>query len=148
MKRPPLLRALGYLAWTLAFALSHAQSPLYTSNQNQYFLHGLARAGAGFLRHDWLPNPADPTPLFSLMVEGFAAWLWVFYVVYAALMGAYLFSLLSLVSTVFNLGSPIKRRLMLAALVVLHSAALRHLLARFVAPEAEFLLEGGVAGQR
>ena len=136
------------MAWTLAFALSYAQSPLYTSNQNQYFLHGLARAGAGFLRHDWLANTADPTPLFSLMVEGFAAWPWVFYVIYAALMGAYLFSLLSLVSTVFNLGSPIKRRLMLAALVVLHSAALRHLLARFVAPEAEFLLEGGVAGQR
>ena len=141
-------RLLGPLAWTLAFALSYAQSPLYTSNQNQYFLHGLARAGAGFLHHDWLAKTADPTPLFSLMVEAFAAWPWAFYAIYAALMGVYLFSLLSLVSAVFDLGSPTKRRLMLAALIVLHSAALRYLLARLVAPEAEFLFEGGVAGQR
>jgi len=145
---PLIRRTAEAMAWTLAFALAYAQSPLFTSNQNQYFLHGLARAGAGFLRRDWLANTADPTPLFTGMVEAFAAWPWIFYVIYAALMGVYLFSLLSLVSAVFELGSPMKRRLTLAALIVLHSAALRYLLARLVAPEAEFLFEGGVAGQR
>jgi hypothetical protein len=140
--------ALEPLAWTLAFSLSYAQSPLYTSNQNQYFLHGLARAGVGFLARDWLANTADPTPLFSLMVEALADWPWLFYLVYAALMGVYLFSVLAIVSSVFDLCSTTKRRLTLAALVVLHSAALRYLLAQLAAPEAEFLLEGGVAGQR
>ena len=54
-------RALETLAWSLAFALSYAQSPLYTSNQNQYFLHGLARAGFGFLRDDWLVHTSTKT---------------------------------------------------------------------------------------
>lgn len=35
------------LLWGIVFALAYAQSPLYTSNQNQYFLHGLAQAGYG-----------------------------------------------------------------------------------------------------
>lgn len=148
MKR--LRPSLEILAWSLAFALSYAQSPLYTSNQNQYFLHGLARAGFGFLRDDWLVHTAEPTPLFSWMVQGVATVLptWTFYILYAALMGVYLFSLLAIASSVFDLRAPAKRTLTLAALVVLHSAALRYLLARFVSPEAEFLLEGGVAGQR
>ena len=143
-------RALESVTWTLAFALSYAQSPLYTSNQNQYFLHGLARAGFGFLRDDWLVHTAEPTPLFTWMVQGVAVVLptWTFYFLYAVLMGVYLFSLLAIASAAFDLRSPGKRTLMLAALVVLHSAALRYLLARLVFPEAEFVLEGGVAGQR
>src|SRR3990170_1580713 len=143
-------RAFEYVAWTFAFALSYAQSPLFTSNQNQYFLHGLARVGFGFLRDDWLVHTAEPTPLFSWIVQGVAAVLplWTFYILYAALMGVYLFSLFAVASSVFDLRAPAKRTLTLAALVVLHSAALRYLLARLVSPEAEFLLEGGVAGQR
>jgi hypothetical protein len=143
-------RALESLAWTAAFALSYAQSPLYTSNQNQYFLHGLARAGFGFLRDDWLVHTAEPTPLFTWLVQGVAAFLptWTFYLLYAALMGVYLFSLLAIASSVFDLRAPAKRTLMLATLVLLHSAALRYILARLVSPEAGFVLEGGVAGQR
>jgi hypothetical protein len=145
-----MLRLLESLGWTLAFALSYAQSPLYTSNQNQYFLHGLARAGLGYLRDDWLVHTAEPTPVFTWMVQGVAAVLpsWTFYLLYAALMGVYLYSLLAIAASVFDLRAPVKRTLMLAALVVLHSAALRYLLARLVSPEAEFLIEGGVAGQR
>ncbi len=141
-------RNLGVLGWGLAFALAYAQSPLYTSNQNQYFLHGLARAGVGFLRDDWLANTADPTPVFSLLVQALAAAPWISYLIYAGLMTVYLFSLASIVGRVFGLTTAPARRLLLAGLVVLHSAALRFLLARAVAPEAEFLLEGGVAGQR
>lgn len=141
-------RGLERLAWTTAFALAYAQSPLYTSNQNQYFLHGLARAGYGFLRDDWLANTADPTPIFSWMVGALAPWPWGFYLVYAALMGVYLFSLLSIGGKVVDLSSPSRRRLVLAGLILMHSAALRFALARLLVPEAEFLLEGGVAGQR
>lgn len=140
--------SLETLAWTAAFALSYAQSPLYTSNQNQYFLHGLARAGVGFLRDDWLANTADPTPLFSWMVAALAAGPWTFYLVYAALMGVYLFSLLAIAARAADLSTLARRRLALAGLVLLHAAALRYALAQIVAPDAEFLLEGGVAGQR
>jgi hypothetical protein len=147
---PRLQGALETVGWTAAFALAYAQSPLYTSNQNQYFLHGLARAGFGYLSADWLVHTAEPTPLFSFLVQSVASILpaWTFYVIYAGLMGVYLFSLLAIAGSVFDLRAPDRRRLVLALLVVLHSAALRFVLARFVVPEAEFILEGGVAGQR
>ena len=35
-----------------AFAAAYGQAPLYYSNQNQYFLHGLAEAGEGLLAED------------------------------------------------------------------------------------------------
>lgn len=58
----------AYLVFTIVFGLAHTQAPLYYSNQNQYFLHGLADGGLGFLNEDWLANTADPTPLFSRLV--------------------------------------------------------------------------------
>ena len=43
-------RQIGLLAGAVVFALAHTQAPLYWSNQNQYFLHGLAQGGLGDLR--------------------------------------------------------------------------------------------------
>ena len=57
------------LFWTLLFAVAYTQSPLYSSNQNQYFLHGLANAGTGFLREDWLARTPDTVPVFNALVE-------------------------------------------------------------------------------
>ena len=55
-----------FLLGTVVFALTYAQAPLYFSNQNQYFLHGLAAAGFGSLaalgirvllfRHGWVTS--------------------------------------------------------------------------------------------
>lgn len=56
------------LLFAALFALAHTQSPLFYSNQNQYLLHGLAAAGVGYLREDWLANTRDPTPVFSHLV--------------------------------------------------------------------------------
>ena len=64
-----LRRAAYYLLLTLVFSTAYTQSPLFTSNQNQYFLHGLAHAGYGYLHEDWLANTLDPTPVFSFLVE-------------------------------------------------------------------------------
>ena len=50
----------GNLVLILVFALSYQQWPLYSSNQNTYFLHGLADGGVGFLELDWLAQTADP----------------------------------------------------------------------------------------
>src|SRR5262245_38939014 len=54
--------------WALVFSLACGQAPLYYSNQNQYFLRGLAAAGHGSLHDDWLANTRDPTPVFSWLV--------------------------------------------------------------------------------
>src|SRR4051812_6820563 len=56
------------LLWAAAFGAAYGPAPLYYSNQNQYFLHGLAAAGRGDLARDWLVTTRDPTPLFSAAV--------------------------------------------------------------------------------
>src|SRR5262249_56691201 len=95
----PLPRVLlVFLVAGLCFAVAHAQAPLYYSNQNQYFLHGLARAGQGLLAEDWLANTLDPTPVFSALVAVTARYLhpWAFHAYHALLLGVYAVSLLAL----------------------------------------------------
>ena len=151
----------GFLLFTTLFAVIYTQSPLYTSNQNQYFLHGLARAGYGELSHDWLANTLDPTPLFSLLVE----WTYrlthfppLFYIDYALLMGVYLFSALGIVESVFPLRSAPSQGLrgwleprplaFLSLFLLVHSAAWRFFLSRILSDNWTYLLEDGVADQR
>jgi hypothetical protein len=145
-----LLTALGALA-ILAFGLAYGQSPLYTSNQNQYFLHGAARAGLGFLGEDWLANTVDPAPVFSWIVEGTFRFLppAAFYLEYLGLAGVYLIGLWLLADSLFDLRSSAARSLLfLALVVVLHSAALRLVQGRLLGEAWEYLWDGGVAGQR
>src|ERR1700757_3198969 len=93
-----LLAAILFLFGSALFALAYCQAPLYYSNQNQYFLHGLAAAGEGLLREDWLANTLDPTPGFSALVEVTARFLhpWFFYVYYGVLFGIYGASMLGI----------------------------------------------------
>ncbi|MCJ7530417.1 MAG: hypothetical protein MUO64_05230, partial [Anaerolineales bacterium] len=98
-----LLKVGEFITWTFIFTLSYCQSVLFTSNQNQYFLHGLAKAGFGYLREDWLANTQDPTPLFSLLVYMAYHLLRseaVFYLYYPLLMGVYLYSIVGIVKQV------------------------------------------------
>jgi len=154
---PWLRRLLSYIVFTPLFSIAYTQSPLYTSNQNQYFLHGLARAGLGYLREDWLANTLDPTPLFSLLV--FLSYRYLrlealFYIYYAILMGVYLVSLLEISAAGFTTeshdhGNPSTRYIVLVALlIVIHSAGLRFGLSRLVGVNWTYALEDGVADQR
>jgi hypothetical protein len=141
-----------FLLLTTIFSFAYTQSPQYTSNQNQYFLHGLARAGYGYLQQDWLANTLDPTPLFSLIVEWSYRLLHlqvVFYLYFALLMGIYLFSLLGIAGLLFDLDrSPTRKLLFFALLVVMHSAGLRFALARSVGYDLAYVFEDGFADQR
>jgi hypothetical protein len=144
------LAALCTLA-VLAFGLAYGQSPLYTSNQNQYFLHGAARAGIGFLSEDWLANTADPTPVFSWIVE----WTYrllppaAFYLEYLLLFGVYLAALWLIADALFELRTSRTRALVfLVFIVILHAAALRVVQGRLLGETWEYLWDGGVAGQR
>jgi hypothetical protein len=56
-----VLAPLFWAAWQI--------QPLYTENQNTKFLHGLANAGVGFLREDWMAGTKDGLPAFTLLVE-------------------------------------------------------------------------------
>ena len=81
------------LLFAALFAVAHTQSPLYYSNQNQYFLHGAAHAGVGELSADWLANTADTVPAFSAFVAFCLRHVgtWPFHAVFfVALMGYFL----------------------------------------------------------
>jgi hypothetical protein len=55
--------------------------PLFYSNQNTKFLHGLAQAGYGHLSQDWTANTVDGLPVFSILVRWTAEIgpFWLFY---------------------------------------------------------------------
>lgn len=152
----PLAVRSGLTPWRvvllgLVFALAYSQSPLYTSNQNQYFLHGAARAGIGFLSQDWLANTTDPVPVFSLLVEWTYRLLspWAFYLYQVVLLALYLVVLTDL-AWLKGTHPPSRstRTLFFLFVIGLHSAALRTLLVRLLGPEWGYLFDGGVAGQR
>lgn len=138
--------------WTVLFTLAYSQAPLYTSNQNQYFLQGIAKAGVGYLSEDWLANTLDPTPLFSGMVFvsfKLLAWPPVFYMYFGILAGVYLFSLIGIADQIWEIK---KNRITLYSFMTLfiglHAAALRFLLVRIFDTNWAYLFDGGLAGQR
>ena len=151
-KRKWFIGLISFLAWSLIFGMIYAQSPLYTNNQNTYFLHGLAKAGFGYLSHDWLASRQEAMPVFTWLVyltyTVFHSKV-PFYFYYALLMGVYLFSMFGIMDLFFDLRrSKARTLLFLAFFLAAHSAAMRFLLSRLVVEDSTFLLEGGVAGQR
>jgi hypothetical protein len=63
-------------------------------------------------------------------------------------MAIYLYSLIGIIRTIFNLQKHESILLFITTLIIIHSAALRFFLARGIGDEWTFVLEGGVAGQR
>ena len=145
----------SWLVWiglAVLFMAITTQAPLYSSNQNQYFLHGMAQAGLGSLADDWLASTREPTPLFTLLVKWtfllFKQPAW-FYVWYTILMGIYFYCLVHLTGgTRGQKMTGISWMLPVTLLLLIHSAALRFLLSRLLGTGWAFLFDGGVAGQR
>jgi len=131
---------------------AYMQSPLYTSNQNQYFLQGMAESGLGSLDQDWLASTKEPTPAFTFLVKWtfllLKSEVW-FYFYYAVLIGIYFLSLLGILNQVFNIRESRSKFLLTASLIIFsHSVGFRFFLTKSLGPEWAFLLDGGVAGQR
>ena len=142
--------ALRFLFWSVVFGLAYAQAPLYYSNQNQYFLHGLARAGWGHLDRDWLANTADPTPVFSAMVEVSYRWFpeEIFHVYYLLIFGLYLWSMVELFKHLAgDAANPTTRLVFITLLTLIHSAALRWASAQLTGVDYPWYGQAGVAGQ-
>jgi len=141
-----------WVLWIGMFTLAYSQAPLYTSNQNQYFLHGLAKAGFGFLDEDWLANTLDPTPVFTWLVflsYRLFAWPPIFYIYFGILAGVYLFSLSGIADQLWGIyRSRTTRWVFLTLLTGLNAAALRFVFVRALGANWAYLFDGGVAGQR
>jgi hypothetical protein len=119
--KPFLARGLGTLAFSVIFVLSFPTEPLYYSNQNTKFLHGLARAGMGNLGADWTAATVDGLPVFSFIVYVTAKYLspYIFYVYQAALLSLLFWTLLELGCSVAGRhGKTPRFRIMLGAAIV------------------------------
>ncbi len=150
MQRPVLRTLVLLLLGTAVFAICYCQAPLYYSNQNQYFLHGLALAGDGLLREDWLANTLDPTPIFSGLVAFTARFLHpaVFYVEYALLMGVYAAALFGLFVLVAGPATAARRwPLFVALLLLFHAALPRWVSYRLLGQDYPWYFQAGLAGQ-
>lgn len=120
-----------YFSVALVFGVAYGQYPLYYFTQNQYFFHGLVRAGFGLLRNDWLAGTPDPWPAFSALVQLTYRYLGepAFYTVYVLLLGVYAYSVMGIVSTLFGAKPWTTRWLAyLAAMTALHAPMLGRLL--------------------
>lgn len=138
------------LLLAIAFAVAHTQSPLYFSNQNQYFVHGLADGGHVNLSHDWLASTTDPTPVFTALVavgyrglgEGS------FQVAYFLLLMGYFLSMRWLVAALPGMPDSRGFRLIWAAgFIAAHAAVLRVLSVRLTGIDYPWFAQAGVAGQ-
>jgi hypothetical protein len=141
---------LAFLLGSIVFGVAYTQPPLYYSNQNQYFLHGLARGGLGYLDADWLANTADPTPVFSALVAFTYRHLGesLFYVYYLLLLGAYWHALNGIFTFVSG-GRPTGRARLgfFTALVVLHCGLLRWSSAQLFGMDYPWYFQAGIANQ-
>jgi hypothetical protein len=138
------------LLGTAAFAAAYGQAPLYYSNQNQYFLHGLAEAGYGSLSEDWLARTSDPTPIFSALVASTARFLHpaIFYVYYGLLQAVYAAAMLGQFAMLAGPEMTARRwPIFLALLVVVHSGFARSLSYQAFGLDYPWYLQSGVAGQ-
>jgi len=116
--------ALGFwLIVSILFSFTYTQSPLYEGNQNTKFLHGLARAGLGYLNEDWLANTVDPLPIFSLLVTVTALINEkLFYIEYVLMFGVYVYSLMGIATSLFNAKRNLtKQAVFLALIFTIHS---------------------------
>ena len=119
-----VLGVAGLFVLGLAFELAFGQAPLYTGEQHATLLHGLAQAGVGSLELDPLARTADPAPVTTLLVALSASLgaQWLLLVLHALLIGVYGIALVVLGARVFALDDLSRRTVLVAALLLAHSA--------------------------
>lgn len=141
--------SLHWFVWTLIFAVVYGLEPLFSSNQNQYLLYGLAKAGEGLLAGDWMANTTDPVPLFSgitYLTARFAHPL-LFYGYFIFLAGIYFYSVSGIARTLFPAKAYWTSQVFSAALLLMHSSWVGNWLFRLTGKEFLDLFSNGVARQ-
>lgn len=151
MRSHPVVRGvLAFLFGAILFGVAYTQPRLYYSNQHQYFLHGLARGGDGYLDEDWLANTADPTPVFSSLVAFTLRHLHedCFYIYYLLIFGTYCLAMISIFDALSGpRASGLTRLVFLTALSTVHAALTRWLSAQLSGVDYPWYFQAGVANQ-
>jgi hypothetical protein len=148
--RPALVQSIGFIALTLAFGIAYTQHPLYSANQNSYFLHGLKTSALPLLASDWMANTVDPFPLFSWLVRltTLALSPFAFYIYQALVLGAYAASVLGIACKTLDIKCSGSQFLFWFVLFTgLHSAALADLSLGLSGKNVVQLVDSGLAQQ-
>jgi hypothetical protein len=141
------LKSVAYFFfWAILFNLSFVPLPLYSSNQNTYFLPGLANAGFGYLKADWLANTIGSFPLFNALVSTTYKLLpeYFFYLYYLIFSAIYIHALVGIVSKIYDIKSGIQKSFIYITVIAFHNTWLID-----IVYSLSFInLWGGVAAQR
>lgn len=138
------------LVWCVLFAVAYTQSPLFFSNQHQYFVHGYALADVGYLRDDWQANTQDPTPFFSRLIASthrqFGPWMFQAY--YFVLLGCYLATMRRLMALLpCSVTHGVGEWVFLGLFTASHAAFFRWASVQLTGFDYPWFLQAGVAGQ-
>src|SRR5690349_14167781 len=110
----------------------------------------MASAGVGHLREDWLANTADPTPIFSGLVEVVEAHASraTFYLIQGLLVAGYAVALIRIfVRIARERCTPGRGATFLLLLMLVHSALARWASYRLFGQDYPWYFQAGVAGQ-
>ncbi|HUU44316.1 MAG TPA: DUF6798 domain-containing protein [Acidobacteriota bacterium] len=133
---------LKYVAFPgLLFAIAYSQLPLYSDNQNTYFIHGLAHVDRPFLLNDALVQSPDPFPVFTALVTLTGRFLHpgFFHLYHMVLLGLYFAALIGIAHQLFRIVGPRGRHWLFGFLIIaVHS---------YVLHKALWLFQAGLAGQ-
>jgi hypothetical protein len=138
------------LLYAVLFAVAHTQSPLYYSNQNQYFLKGVAAGSDSQLSHDWLVGTADPVPVFSAFVAGCVRTVgeWPFQVVFFLALVGYFLAMWRLVEKLpFAPRSPGGWTAFAFAFTAVHAGLLRWVSTKLLGEDYLWFFQSGLANQ-
>lgn len=134
----------------ILFAVAHTQSPLFYSNQNQYFLHGFARAGVGDLATDWMSHTKDPTPVFSSGIAVAMQYLgtWPLHAAFFLLLLVYFVSVMAIIrKTPYAPTNRAGEFLLMGLLMLAHSGIIRVASVAVLGVDYPWYAQAGVANQ-
>lgn len=134
----------------LVFAFAYTKFPGFHGNANTYLLHGIACAGEGALRKDWLAGTVDPFPLFGGLscVLGRLAPPSIFHFSHGVLLAVYLIALCRIVSAVHGFAFlSVKGVTFMGLAILLHSALFRAFTQWVTGEDWGWYLQAGLANQ-
>jgi len=116
-------KATFHLLMGLFLTLVYPFQPLFSGNQNVYFLWAFAKTGVGSLPLDPLLQQADPFPLFSFLIYSLITFLkpWIVYILYSLIGSIYTYSIFGITNIFYGI---YKRHLLpfTALFLVLHAS--------------------------
>lgn len=147
-KQFQLFKKVGtFLLFGFVFSLIYTQEPLYSSNQNNYLFHGLAKAGQGYLQNDYYYETTTPFPVFTLVVYLTARYLdpWFFYFYQFILSSIYIYSLLKILEIYTGKTSKYFLWINLCLISLIHSRIIDIISFKIFGISIPKMLHGGLA---